>query len=185
MKAPRGSVGLAAVNGRLHAIGGRDVNRVTVNTHEIYDPAGNRWTDAPPLPQPRDHTYTVAVGRDIHVIGGRLNTPVENVNTHDIFDTRTNAWRTGPPLPTPRSGGGAVVYKGMIVVLGGECDNGRPFTHNEAFDPRTNRWTTLAPMPSGRHGIMAAADARAIYIPGGAPACATAQSNNLQIFTLP
>ena len=46
------------------------------------------------------------------------------------------------------------------------------------------RWSTLAAMPSGRHGIIAAGDSRAIYIPGGATACATAQSNNLQIFTL-
>ena len=150
----------------------------------MYDLAAGRWTDALPLPQPRDHTATVAVGKVIHVIGGRLNTPVENVSTHDIYDTVTNTWRTGPPLPTPRSGGGAVFYRGSIVVLGGECYNGRPFDHNEAFDVKTNRWSTLAPMPSGRHGIMAATDGQTIFVPGGAPACATAASDTLMAFTL-
>jgi hypothetical protein len=75
-----------------------------------------------------------------------------------------------------------VLYKGQIVVMGGECFNGRPFDHVEAFDPQTSRWATLTSMPSGRHGIMAATDGRTIYIPGGAPACATAQSDTLLTF---
>jgi hypothetical protein len=76
------------------------------------------------------------------------------------------------------------LYRGRIVVFGGECDNRIPFAHNEAYDPATGRWSTLAPMPSGRHGITAAADGDRVYIPGGAPACATAASETLLTFTL-
>jgi N-acetylneuraminic acid mutarotase len=173
------------VDGKIHAIGGRDANRVTVNTHEVYDVATGSWTDLPLLPQPRDHTATVAEGRLIHVIGGRLNTTIENVNTHDVYDTSSRTWRLAPPLPTPRSGAAAVLYRGSIVVVGGECSNGRPFDHNEAFDVKNNRWSTLAPMPSGRHGIMAATDGRTIFIPGGAPACGGAASDSLWTFRLP
>jgi N-acetylneuraminic acid mutarotase len=183
LSSPRGAVGLAIVDGRIHAIGGRDVNRVTQATHEVYDPATNTWSARAPLPQPRDHIGVVAVGRTIHVIGGRLNTPVENVNNHDIYDVASNTWSAGPPLPTPRSGGGAVLYRGSIVLFGGECDNGKPFAQNEAFDVKTGRWSTLAPMGSGRHGITAATDGRVVYVPAGAPNCATASSDTLQVFS--
>ena len=39
LKSPRGSVGVTALNGKIHAIGGRGVDTVTVATHEVYDPA--------------------------------------------------------------------------------------------------------------------------------------------------
>jgi N-acetylneuraminic acid mutarotase len=182
LKSPRGSVGLAVVNGKIHAIGGRDVNRVTVNTHEVFDPKTGAWTELAPLPQPRDHSYVAAFNREIHVIGGRLNTPVENVDTHDVYDTVSNTWKPGPRMPTPRSGGGAVLYRGSIVVFGGECDNGRPFAQVEAFDLKSGRWSTLAAMPSGRHGITAATDGQVIFAPAGAPNCATASSDTMQVF---
>src|SRR5215216_4322622 len=61
MKAARGSVSVVSLNGRIHAIGGRGIDRVTVGTHEIYDPATNRWSEAAPLPQPRDHAPAAVV----------------------------------------------------------------------------------------------------------------------------
>ncbi|MDB5648581.1 MAG: hypothetical protein JWL62_101, partial [Hyphomicrobiales bacterium] len=54
MKAGRGSVGLAALNGKLYAIGGRDATGATVPTNEVYDPATNRWNSLAPLPRARD-----------------------------------------------------------------------------------------------------------------------------------
>jgi N-acetylneuraminic acid mutarotase len=40
MKAGRASVGVVALDGKIHAIGGRSPdNNVTVATHEVYDPA--------------------------------------------------------------------------------------------------------------------------------------------------
>ena len=44
LKSPRGSVGVAVLNGKIHAIGGRGIDRVTVATHEVYDPATDRWS---------------------------------------------------------------------------------------------------------------------------------------------
>ena len=185
LKSPRGSVGVAAVNGKIHAIGGRDVNRVTVATHEVYDPRTGKWSDLAPLPKARDHMGVVAVGGQIHAIGGRFDTPNENTDLHDVYDQRTNAWKPAAPLPTPRSGVSAVLYRGRILVDGGECNKGKPFIENEAYDVKAGRWSSAAPMPSGRHGIQAATDGQVVYIPGGAPACATAASDTLLTFRLP
>jgi len=78
-----------------------------------------------------------------------------------------------------------VLYRGRILIDGGECHEGKPFVENEAYDMKTDRWSPLAPMPSGRHGIQAATDGQVMYIPGGAPACATAASDTLLTFRLP
>jgi N-acetylneuraminic acid mutarotase len=133
----------------------------------------------------RDHLAVAAVNGRIHVIGGRTNTPLENTNRHDIYDPVKNAWTTGPPLPTPRSGGASVLYKGLIVVMGGECNNARPFVETEGFDVKAGQWRTLASMPIGKHGITAATDGQIIYIAGGNPECGLAFSNRLVTFTLP
>ncbi|MDQ3842013.1 MAG: galactose oxidase, partial [Actinomycetota bacterium] len=50
---PRGSVAVAQLDGRIHAIGGRGTQDVT--THEAYDPATGTWEELAPLPTAREH----------------------------------------------------------------------------------------------------------------------------------
>src|SRR5262249_4058930 len=71
MKAPRAAVGVAVLAGKIHVIGGRGLDAVTVATHEVYDPATGAWSEAAPLPKARDHMAVTAVAGKIHVIGGR------------------------------------------------------------------------------------------------------------------
>ena len=122
------------MNGKIHAVGGRDVNRVTVATHEVYDPKTGKWSDLAPLPKARDHMGVVAVGGQIHAIGGRFDTPNENTDLHDVYNpARSPRGRRRLPLPTPRSGVAAVRYRGVILLSGGECNKGKPFIENEAI----------------------------------------------------
>jgi len=104
---------------------------------------------------------------------------------HSVYDPATNAWSSGPFLPEPRSGGAAVLYHDRILLMGGECNAGKPFAQNEAYDPKTMKWTPLAPMPSGRHGFYAVSDGQAVYVAGGSPNCGGGTSETLMLFTLP
>src|SRR5436190_1386716 len=140
-----GSVATTALNGKIHAIGGRGVDTVTVATHEVYDPASNKWSELAPLPKARDHLSVIAVDGRIHAIGGRFNATVDNTGMHDVYDPATNSWKSAAPLPTPRSSTAMTVYKGLILVAGGECNNGKTFVETEGYDPKTDRWQTLTP----------------------------------------
>ena len=120
LKAGRGSVGVAALDGKIHAIGGRDPAGRTVTTHEVYDLATNTWKDAAPLPLARDHMVVAAADGKIHAIGGRLGASTDPTGQHDVYDPRTDKWTSGPPLPTPRSGLAGTAYQGLVLVLGGE-----------------------------------------------------------------
>ena len=53
---------------------------------------------------------------------------------------------------------GLVLYRDRILVVGGECNNGKPFIENEAFDVKTGRWSHSRADAVGRHGIQAATD---------------------------
>jgi N-acetylneuraminic acid mutarotase len=171
---PRGSVGAAALDGKIHVVGGRVTNASdawhtmgVVATHEVYDPATGKWTQAAPLPTARDHLVAVAVDGKLHVIGGRYGNNDQKSDLHDVYDPETGAWTSAPPLPTPRGGVSGTLYKGLIVVTGGE-DEKRTYDENEAYDVKAQRWSVLAPLPAGRHGHGVAAAGQSVYVAGGA-----------------
>jgi len=186
LKAGRGSVGVVALDGKIHAIGGRAPDGTTVATHEVYDPATNAWKELAPLPKARDHVAAAVIDGRIHIAGGRFGPPTERTDMHDVYDPRTDTWTSAPPLPTPRSGLAGTLYKGLFMVLGGELPPGHTFAENEAYDSRTNSWRTLAPMPGGRHGTSAATDGDHVYLAGGSLKPGSgAVTGQLLVFTLP
>ncbi len=186
LKLGRGSVALVALDGKLHAIGGRGADGKTVGTHEVYDPATNKWTDAAPVTKTRDHAAAGVIDGKIYYAGGRTGPSTDSTNFLDIYDPKTNKWTEGPPMPTKRSGLAGVVYKGVFMVLGGEIPPNATNPENEAFDPKSNSWRTLAPMPGGRHATNAATDGEHVYLaagslgPGGSKV-----TDQLIVFTMP
>ena len=141
LKAGRGSVGVVALDGKVHAIGGRAPDGTTVATHEVYDPVTNLWRELAPLPKARDHVAAAAVDGKIHIAGGRFGPPTARTDMHDVYDPKTNTWTAGPPLPTPRSGLAGTFYKGLFLVLGGEL---RPVTPSRRTRPTIPRPTAGA-----------------------------------------
>lgn len=186
LSSPRGSVGVAAVDGKIHAIGGRGLDKMTVATHQVYDPSTAKWIEAAPLPTARDHMGVIVVDRKIHVIGGRTAGSSDNTNLHDVYDPATHSWRSAAPLLTARSSGAATFYHGLILYAGGECKDGKTFSENEAYDSKTNRWLALSPLPPGRHAFGAAAIGEYAYFTGGALGCGGGSpSDELLVFRLP
>jgi N-acetylneuraminic acid mutarotase len=186
MKVARASVGVAVVDGKLHAIGGRALDQSTHDVHQVWDPATNAWTDKAPLPKARDHMATVAVDGKIHVIGGRFDASSNNTGMHDVYDPKTDKWESAAPMPTPRSGVSFGFAKGKIVVAGGECRNRATYNEAEAYDVASGKWMTLSPLPSGRHAAAGAGAGDRIYFAGGSRGCGgTDKANDLFVLTPP
>jgi N-acetylneuraminic acid mutarotase len=164
MPTPRGGLALAAVGGRLYALGG-GAERAT-NANEVYDVAADRWTAANPMPTARDHLAAVGFEGRVWALGGResfLGTQYANV---EIYDPATDSWRTGTPLPSGRGGLAATTLGDKIFVFGGETPF-RIWNATEMYDRSINAWVAKAPMPTPRHGIGAAVIDGRIYVPGG------------------
>lgn len=183
MPTPRGAAALAVMDGKIHSIGGTVAEGAeppsgqgvevasdgSVNVHEVYDPATDSWSGAPPMPTPRNHHGAVAVGGRIHVVAGRAEGDFR-LRTHEVYHASEDRWSSASPVPTGRSGIGIAELDGKVYVFGGEDDDTeRTFDAAERYDPETGEWERLAPMPTARHGLGAATLDGAIHVVSGGP----------------
>jgi N-acetylneuraminic acid mutarotase len=162
----RGAISVVAFEGRIHAIGGRDVR--SVDWHEVYDPKTDSWSTLAPIPGARDHSAAVVVDGMISVVGGRMDTFDFNTGMHVAYDAKRDKWLERAPMPTARSGHGGVLYQGKLFCMGGEGSR-RVFGQTEGYDPATDRWQSYAAMRTPRHGMGAATVGGAIHVAGGGP----------------
>jgi N-acetylneuraminic acid mutarotase len=172
----RGALAVAALDGRIYAMGGERFNAAKPGTYEpvadvaVYDPKSDKWEVVPPLKYRRDHLVAGAIGGRVYAAGGR-DRPNYTLQHIEEYNPATRAWTERAPMPTGRSGGAAAVVNNRLYVFGGE---GNPdntalgtFNQTEFYDAAADAWTRLAPMPLGRHAIGAAVVANRIYLPGG------------------
>ncbi|HEV8585664.1 MAG TPA: galactose oxidase [Methylomirabilota bacterium] len=164
MPTARGALAVAALDGRLHALGG--AQRDPLNAHEVYDPAANTWRTANAMPTPRDHLAAVAFRGRVWALGGRASFWGDQYPNVEIYDPAADAWRTGAPLPRGRGGLAAAALADRVLVFGGEAPF-RIFEAAEMYEPATDRWIAMTPMPTPRHGIGAAVIGRRVFVPGG------------------
>src|SRR5439155_1569740 len=173
----RGLVGVAAVNGKVYAIGGTPDQSNGPATVEEYDPATNSWTNCAglsstgcaPMPTAR-YALGVATATNgkIYAMGGMVANAVEE------YDPATNSWATKAPMPTGRAYLGVVAApNGKLYAIGGVDPGGSSsppsvFAKVEQYDPATNTWVSCPAMPTARAELgVAAADNGKLYAIGG------------------
>ena len=166
MPSSRVGFGLAAVAGKLYAVGGKgpDAGRVFV-----YDPANDRWSVAKSsMPAPRSDVAVAVVEGEIYVIGGHDGAGA--TARVDVFDPANDTWHAGPALPAPREGHVAARVDGRIHVTGGESlSPPRTYADHFVLDPKRGTWTRAAPLPTQVHAAVAAAAHGKFYVVGGSP----------------
>lgn len=194
---PRGlsHVGLAALGGRLYAIGGFTtiVHMGAQNLVFVFDPAANKWTELPKLSGPRGSVAVAAVGGKLHVFGGRSSEKAMKISkpgdadvflgldppvtTHEVYDPASGKWSAGSPVPGPgRDHMGVAVLDGKIYLFGGRtADVADNIDRHDVYDPAGDVWNTAAPLPRPRSsGAYAVLKNLVIYAggeckPGGRP----------------
>jgi Kelch motif protein/thrombospondin type 3 repeat protein len=127
----------AVLDGKLWAIGGRNVhNGSTTTANEAYSFASGTWsTNHAPLPTPRGGFSVATQGDEVFVIGGEDATKAHG--TVEAYNVKTNTWRTiATPMPVPRHGiQAAKCNGGFYVAAGGTAPGYNPSTAHHAFFP--------------------------------------------------
>jgi len=171
LPSPRGAGAAAALNGKIHLVGGRGyvgATLVDLNDHLIYDPSSNAWREAKAMPTARDALSLVAddaSGR-LFAIGG-FNSQTRNPSEkNEIYSTTTHAWTEGAVLPTARFAMGAVLIKGTIYTMGGSTTRAM-YSSVEAYNIATNQWSKLSGLPATRPLESAVAINGTIYATAG------------------
>lgn len=190
MQQARSVLGVAAVNGKIYAIGGStssgfapsippsaaygDINLGGfVGTNEEYDPISDKWTYKAPMPTPRMALAIAVYQNKIYCIGGRSVAGDSNggyTGVNEVYYPATNTWETKAPMPTATGWLIANVVDGKIYVMDYSGTN-------YVYEPTTNSWTTKAPVPaSAFDGYASAVLDKTIYVIGGLSA---GQDSNL------
>jgi len=129
----RSSLYCGVINGKIHAIGGRNDADPTCD-HFIYDPDSNTWSAGPPIPQCFIGQFATTLNNNIYVFGGDQGT---------VFKySEEGGWSSGAPMPTDRVYGTAAVYNGKIYVIGGEAQ-GEAVDVVEVYDPGSDNAIAL------------------------------------------
>jgi len=178
MQQGRGRLGVAAVNGKIYAIGGstengyipgspgNDYNALgwILATNEEYDPATDTWTFRTPMPTPRFNFAVAVVENKIYCIGGitgKLGAQLNYTQVNEIYDPATDTWETKTPIPDADTGQANVVGD-KIYFIGGGSDE----VLTQVYNPETDSWTTNSPMPDNvRFQVSAVVDDK-IYVIG-------------------
>ena len=145
--------------------------RVEVNALDDFrrfDPATERYTSLPKLPEARNHFGMVARGSDVFVVGGEKDIVGGADPKADFFrfSTTTNRWSRMPSMPSPRSAVAAEVIGDRLYVAGG-LYRAQPLRTLEIYDFKTGRWSRGSDMPSAREHVASAVVGGNLYVIGG------------------
>jgi len=174
MPTARYRFGIAAVNGKIYAIGGQ-ASGVTLGTNEEYDPATDTWTTKTPMPTPRYYFAVAVYQNKIYTFGGLTELPLQNntyVGVTEVYDPATDTWETKTSMPTNRSALCANVVNGKIYLTSGIVYGPPPSFSSksdvtEVYDPETDSWTTKASIPTPVCSYTSAVVNNKIYVIGG------------------
>lgn len=168
-------VGVAAVAGRVHVVGGTDEAGNSTTTHVAYDPRDDAWEWLAPLPRAMHHVAVVHLLDRMYAVGGLLgNVHLEPQDAALAYDPITDAWTELTPLPTPRGSVGAAAVGSVLHTFGGRSSDrvirispaGSPevlagigtVTSHEIFDPVSGMWSPAPPLPGPPRDHMGVAE---------------------------
>uniref|UniRef100_A0A7I5E9E4 BTB domain-containing protein n=1 Tax=Haemonchus contortus TaxID=6289 RepID=A0A7I5E9E4_HAECO len=162
----RYSLGVAALDDHLYAVGGFDVyHDHGLNIVECYDVRRNEWTSVAPMGTGRSSLCVSVLDGCIYAVGGKSNGPV--LSTVERFDPRVGRWEEVCPMSTPRYVHGSAVLHGALYVVGGRNGNSDGLSSAEKYDSRANKWTSVTDMNSRRGDVGLAAVNGNLYAIGG------------------
>lgn len=177
---PRYDLGIAVVDGKIYAIGGRTGMAyagevIPLGTNEMYDPVTNTWTTRASMPTPRFYFGIAVLEGKIYVMGGQKGFNMANSEpilcpSTEVYDPATNTWENRKPMPTSRTQLRANTVGDKIYLIGGKNKEGLVgLALNEVYDPSADTWTTKAPppVPSGVWGYGSAVVDDKVYIMAG------------------
>ena len=137
-----------------------------VATHWVLD--RDQWSNAAPLPTPRNSASGGWVEDQLVVAGGRSGGI--NFATNEIYDAKEDRWRQGRPMPLAQAGTACVMGKGSMLVFGGEVftPEAKVFGNVWRYDINTDLWCAMPGLNVPRHGLAAGRIGDHVYAFGGA-----------------
>lgn len=162
---PATNLALAAVNGKIYAIGGDRFQ----NANREYDPQANSWKLLEPMPTARQHIDCGVYGNNIYISGGLISW--KNITKkHEVFNTATNTWSEKAAIPYLVQNASVVTIDSLLYVIGGAGSKENIWEDVwtvETYNINTNKWKHINDLPQLLFGTAAVVVNKEIIVLGG------------------
>jgi hypothetical protein len=165
-------------DGEVVFVGGFDSTGQPLTRVLRFDPKGNRWSQAAPLPV-QESGYSMAALSDGSVLvagggGGGIASDNNLLASSWLYNPRLDAWKRVGDLHVARSGGASVLLTdGRVLIASGTVLVAAPNFFGfgasaETFDPRTDSWTLVGSMKVARDrtALLALPQGKALAVGG-------------------
>jgi len=151
-----GLQGLAMVahGGKLYRIGGFRAKNKKGEEQSLwsqanvscFDPKTKKWTELPPLPEPRSSFDAAVLGDKIYVVGGWSMQGDQESTWHKTaymldLGRKGATWEPLETSPFQRRALSVAAHQGKIYAIGGMQPKGGPTTRVDVFDTDKNVWS--------------------------------------------
>jgi hypothetical protein len=147
MDISRTQLGVAALGGKLYAVGGYD-GSTYLNSAEVYDPIDNSWNSIAPMNISRRYLDVAALGGKLYAVGGSFPSGSGSgvLNLAEVYDPMdpSGGWNPIAPMDISRSFLGVAALGGKLYAVGG-YDDSTHLNSAEVYDP------SLVQMPQITH----------------------------------
>jgi N-acetylneuraminic acid mutarotase len=177
MHEARAFLGVAAVEGKIYAIGGDNgsymgnagnawgrTNNV-VNTNEEYDTANDAWVFKKPMPTARADLAIAVWENKIYCIGGWTE-DYSNTAVNEVYDPSTDSWETKTPMPAVNETWNSVLIANIVndkIYISFLLS---PLDVTYVYDPQRDSWSSEVPPPYEISGFTSAVIGDKIYFEG-------------------
>jgi hypothetical protein len=120
MPTARADLGVAVVNGRIYAAGGRRSagQSNALATMEVYEPDGNTWGVGTPMAVARSRPALGVVASLLYAVGGFSGDGASTLASGEVYDVVTNRWQSGAQLPAPEGWwNGTATVNGVLYAV--------------------------------------------------------------------
>jgi DNA-binding CsgD family transcriptional regulator/N-acetylneuraminic acid mutarotase len=159
-----GRFALAAVAGRIYAIGGAGQGGVLADV-QAYDPGDDRWEARARKPTAAANVGAAVIDGLIYVPGG-LDAEGQALDVLEVYDPSADAWHEGPALPQGLCGY-AIAVAGDALYLFGGWDGTHYVDSVYRYAPSEGAWDRVGTLGTSRGFAAAATAGESIYLVGG------------------
>ena len=181
--------GVAALGGKLYAVGGETNWWSGIKTAEVYDPIDNSWNPIASMDTSRCAPGLAALGGKLYAVGG-YNGDISLAST-EVYDPINNSWNYVASMSRASFKLAAAALGGKLYAVGGfGTDNvNAPLSYTlkttEVYDPIENSWNPIAAMDISRAMLGVAALGGKLYAIGGSSSTFSSALDTVEAYTIP
>jgi N-acetylneuraminic acid mutarotase len=176
-------------NGLVLVAGGNGVNGL-LNSAELYNPANHQWATTGPMNSYRWYHTATLLPRGpspypmgvVLVAGGIDN---GTWSSAELYDASAQTWTTTASLNTGRRyHTQTLLPNGMVLVTGGQSQQGTVLNTAELYDPIAQTWTVTGPLNIARQSHTATVLPNGLVLVAGG-SNGNNQLNSVELYDLP